>query len=261
MSICSVKFKDTGKSYYFKYENFDLKKDLTVVVDTEKGEQFAKVVEPIVKKIKNVDETKMKNVIRISTKKDYNNYLSNLKTAKEAVIYAREQANSLGLDMRIMDASFTLDRKQMIFNFIADERIDFRDLVKELAYKYKTRIELHQMGIRDKSKEIGGLGPCGRPLCCSAFLKGIDTISINMAKNQNIALNPSKINGSCGRLLCCLTYEDEVYEEHRKLLPKIGEKIKCADGEGKVVSLDVLNKKYTVLIGEEKYEYELDRVE
>lgn len=261
MSICSVRFKDAGKSYYFKYEDMELKKGLTVVVDTEKGEQFAKVVEPSIEEVKYVDKNKMKNVIRISTKKDYNNYMANLKTAQEAVIYAREEAKSLGLDMRIMDASFTLDRKQLIFNFVADERIDFRDLVKDLAFKYKTRIELHQMGVRDKSKEIGGIGPCGRPLCCSAFLKGIDTISINMAKNQNIALNPSKINGSCGRLLCCLTYEDEVYEEHRKLLPKIGEKVKCKDGEGKVVSLDVLNMKYTVLIGEEKYEYELDRVE
>ncbi len=258
MSICSVKFKDAGKSYYFKYEDFDLKKGLTVVVDTEKGEQFAKVVDPLIQEVKRVDQNKMKDVLRISTKKDYNNYLSNLKTAKEAVNYAREEAKSLGLDMRIMDASFTLDRKQLIFNFVADERVDFRDLVKDLAFKYKTRIELHQMGVRDKSKEIGGIGPCGRPLCCSAFLNGIDTISINMAKNQNIALNPSKINGACGRLLCCLSYEDEVYEEHRKILPKLGEVVKCPNGEGKVVSLDVLNKKYTVLIGEEKYEYELD---
>lgn len=258
MSICSVKFKDTGKSYYFKYEDFDLKKGLTVVVNTEKGEQFAKVVEPLVREVKYIDERKMKDVIRISTKKDYNNYMSNLKTAAEAVLYAREAAEKLGLDMRIMDASFTLDRKQLIFNFVADERIDFRDLVRDLAFKYKTRIELHQMGVRDKSKEIGGIGPCGRPLCCSSFLNGIDTISINMAKNQNIALNPTKINGACGRLLCCLAYEDEVYEEHRKMLPKIGENLKCPDGEGKVISLDVLNKKYTVLIGEEKYEYELD---
>ena len=159
--------------------------------------------------------------------------------------------------MRILDANFTLDRKQLTFNFIADERIDFRNLVKEIASKYKTRIELHQMGVRDKSKEIGGLGQCGRSLCCASFLSGLETISINMAKNQNISLNPTKINGACGRLLCCLAYEDEVYSCHRSELPKVGQIIKTPAGEGKVVSLDVLNKKYTVNIDGEKYEYEI----
>lgn len=255
MKVCSVRFKDGGKSYYFKYDDMVLKNNLTVVVDTEKGEQFAKVVEKEVESLKKIDESKMKSVLRISTKKDYNDYLNNLKSAKEAVLYARELVKGEGIDMRIVDASFTLDRKQLIFNFVADERVDFRNLVKELAYKYKTRIELHQMGARDKSKETGGLGQCGRPLCCSSFLNGMETISINMAKNQNIALNPSKINGACGRLLCCLAYEDEVYEENRHDLPKIGQIVKTKDGEGKVINLDVLNKKYTVLIGEEKYEY------
>ena len=149
-------------------------------------------------------------------------------------------------------------QRSYTFNFIADERVDFRNLVKDIAAKYKTRIELHQMGVRDKSKEIGGLGQCGRELCCSKFLNSMETISINMAKNQNIALNPSKINGACGRLLCCLAYEDDVYSDHRDILPKMGDVIKTADGEGKVVSLDVLNKKYTVLIDGEKKEYELD---
>jgi cell fate regulator YaaT (PSP1 superfamily) len=259
MAVCSVKFKDTGKAYYFKYEDLILKKNLTVVVDTEKGEQFAKVVEPNVDNTKNVDIDKMKNVLRISTKKDYNNYLNNLRTAKEVVVFAREVSNRLGLDMRIMDANFTLDKKQLIINFVADERIDFRDLVKELAFKYKTRIELHQIGVRDKAREVSGIGCCGRELCCASFLNNIDTISINMAKNQNIALNPNKINGACGRLLCCLSYENDVYECHRKLLPKVGEVVKCKDGEGKVVSLDILRKKYTVQIGEEKFEYDVDR--
>ena len=159
--------------------------------------------------------------------------------------------------MRLLDATFTLDRKQLTFNFIADERVDFRNLVKDIAAKYKTRIELHQMGVRDKSKEIGGLGQCGRELCCSKFLNGMETISINMAKNQNIALNPSKINGACGRLLCCLAYEDEVYSEHRKGLPKMGSIVKTDDGEGKVVALDVLNKKYTVNINGDKKDYEV----
>ena len=147
----------------------------------------------------------MKSVIRVSTKNDYNSYLKNLRDSSDALRYARKLAQELNLEMRIMDASFTLDRKQLTFNFVADERIDFRNLVKSIAAKYKTRIELHQLGVRDKSKEIGGIGQCGRELCCSSFLNGLETISINMAKNQNIALNPSKINGACGRLLCCLS--------------------------------------------------------
>lgn len=255
MNIIGIKFKDNGKVYYFKNNDFELKKGITVVVDTEKGEQLAKVYEVNVENIKKLDINTMKEVIRISTKKDYNKYLTNLKDAKEALEYARSVASDLDLDMRLIDASFTLDRKQLIINFLADNRVDFRDLVKEIAAKYKTRIELHQMGVRDKSKETGGLGQCGRELCCSKFLNGIDTISINMAKNQNIALNPSKINGACGRLLCCLSYEDDVYTCHRKELPKMGEIVKTPAGSGKVISLDVLNKKYTVSIDGDKYEY------
>lgn len=260
MKICGVKFKDTGKLYYFKYDNLDLKNRLTVVVETEKGEQFAKVYELDVPETKNINIEEMKPVIRISTKKDYNNYLTNLKDAKIALDYARECVKKANLDMKLLDATYTLDRKQLMFNFIADERIDFRDVVKEIAAKYKTRIELHQIGVRDKSKEIGGLGQCGRPLCCASFLNGIDTISISMAKNQNIALNPNKINGACGRLLCCLAYEDEVYTCHRKLLPKVGDYVETPDGKGRVVSIDVLNKKYTVEINGDKCVYESSRI-
>ena len=157
MKICGVKFKDTGKLYYFKYDNLDLKNKLTVVVETEKGEQFAKVYELDVPETKNINIEEMKSVIRISTKKDYNNYLTNLKDAKIALDYARESVKKANLDMKLLDATYTLDRKQLMFNFIADERIDFRDVVKEIAAKYKTRIELHQIGVRDKSKEIGAL--------------------------------------------------------------------------------------------------------
>lgn len=257
MNICGIKFKDFGKIYYFKNEGLDLKVNLTVVVDTEKGEQFAKVAEVDVENLKNLNMDNMKSVLRISTKNDYSRYMKNLKDAKQALDYAKQLAKEKKLEMRLLDASFTLDRKQLTINFIADSRIDFRDLVKDIASRYKTRIELHQMGVRDKSKEIGGIGQCGRELCCSKFLTCIDTISINMAKNQNIALNPSRINGACGRLLCCLSYEDDVYTEHRDLLPKVGDIINTKDGSGKVVSLDVLNKKYTVLIDGDKKEYEI----
>ncbi len=258
MKICGVKFKDGGKTYLFKYDEIKLYKNLTVIVDTEKGEQFAKVVDVDVQNLRSLDLDSMKSVIRVSTKNDYNSYLKNLRDSSDALRYARKLAQELNLEMRIMDASFTLDRKQLTFNFVADERIDFRNLVKSIAAKYKTRIELHQLGVRDKSKEIGGIGQCGRELCCSSFLNGLETISINMAKNQNIALNPSKINGACGRLLCCLSYEDDVYTDHRKQLPKIGEVVKTEKGEGKVTSLDVLNKKYYVMIDGEKIEYVID---
>ena len=154
----------------------------------------------------------------------------------------------MNLNMQIMDASFTFDRSQLLFRFISDGRVDFRKLAKELANRYKTRIELRQVGVRDKAKEVGGCGLCGRQLCCVKFNTNLDSVSINMAKNQNISLNPNKINGVCGRLLCCLKYEDDNYKECRKNLPKIGQPIETEKGKGKVVELDIINNKYKVNI-------------
>jgi cell fate regulator YaaT (PSP1 superfamily) len=256
MNIVGVRFKSFGNTYFFINDNLELNINDYVVVDTENGEQYAKVTELDVKDTKKLDINKMKHVLRIATKEDVKQFENNIKKAKEALEYARKEASRLELDMRILDASYTLDRKQLTFNFTSDERIDFRELVKSLAASFKTRIELHQIGVRDKSKLVGGLGQCGRPLCCGQFLSGMETISINMAKNQGLALNPTKINGLCGRLLCCLAYEDEVYTCHRKELPKLGEKIKTPDGEGKVVNLDILNKKYSVEINGEVKQYE-----
>ncbi len=146
--------------------------------------------------------------------------------------------------MKLLDASYTLDRNQLLFNFVSDERIDFRELLKQLAAIYKTRIELRQVGVRDKAKEISGLGPCGRKLCCSNFLNDLDSVGIAQVKNQNLALNPNKINGLCGRLLCCLKYEDDLYTEYRKNLPEVGDIIKNNDEEGTVISIDIPNRKY-----------------
>ena len=148
--------------------------------------------------------------------------------------------------MQIIDASFTFDRDQLMFYFLSDSRVDFRELAKALASIYKTRIELRQVGVRDRAKEAGGLGLCGRCLCCSQFLYDFDSVSINMAKNQNLSLNPSKINGVCGRLLCCLKYENECYCEYRKGMPDVGDKVETEDGIGKVVSIDVISGKYKV---------------
>lgn len=255
METCGIVFKDGGKVYKFSTNDIILNKDDYVIVDTEKGQQLGKVsilIEELSKK------SNYKPVLRKASKVDYDKHLKNLSDAKGALIETRKIVESLNLKMQIIDANYTFNRKKLLFNFMADERIDFRELVKILAGEFKTRIELHQVGVRDKAKEIGGIGQCGRALCCSSFLNHIETISINMAKNQNIALNPSKINGACGRLLCCLSYEDSQYTESRKNLPKIGNKVKVGGLTGKVVSVDILNRKYKVQVNDEIKEIEVE---
>lgn len=249
--ILGVKFKEGGKVYNFITDAIYQKSD-KVLVETERGVQLG-VVDTI---SQNADASSknLKEVIGLATEEDYAKYLKNLKDAKKAVQETKELVKKLQLNMNIIDAMYTFDRKVLLFNFISDERVDFRELVKDLASKYHTRIELHQVGVRDKAKEIGGIGPCGRPLCCSNHLKSINTVNINMVKNQNIALNPTKINGACGRLLCCFTYENETYETNRKELPKIGEKVKYQNKMVEVTDIDVLNKTYTVKINDNTYE-------
>ncbi len=242
MEVCGIVYKDSGKIYYFNKNELPVKEKDYVIVDTEKGEQFGRVVFVENREV----NYELKNVLRIATKTDYNKYLKTLKEAKESIKDAKNFASSLGLNMQFVDASYTFDHKQLIINFIADERIDFRELVKMLAAKYKVRIDLHQIGVRDKAKELGGIGPCGRQLCCTSFLNHLDTISINMAKNQNIALNPAKINGACGRLLCCLSYEDNTYTNCRAKLPEIGANVKYKGKEYKVIGIDILNESYTI---------------
>jgi len=244
LRVYGVKFNDKGKTYNFKSE-IECPINVTVIVETEKGLQFGKVVKEIEIDNKKFDEN-YKDIIRISTKDDYHIYLNNLKDAEKALKNAKSIVNELKLNMNLIDANYTFDRKQLLFNFYAEERIDFRELAKKLAASYKTRIELRQIGARDKAEQIGGIGMCGRALCCSGFLKNKETVTINMAKNQNLSLNPSKINGLCGRLLCCLGYEDEEYTCCRKMLPEIGESVKTEYGMGVVTSLDILNKKYQI---------------
>lgn len=257
MNIYGVVFKEDGKVYNFLADDFECPINVTVIVETERGLQFGKVVKKIEDRL---DTSNMKNIVRISTKKDYDQYTKNLKDAKEAVEFTRKEAESLNLEMNIVDASFTFDRKQLLINFIADKRIDFRELAKVLAAKYHARIELHQVGARDKAKVVGGIGICGKELCCKGFLNNIQTITMNMAKDQNLALNPSKINGCCGRLLCCLSYEEDVYLEYSKGMPDVGQTIKTKYGVGVVVSVDILKRKYRVSIDDEIKEVELEEV-
>ena len=246
IDIVEISLAENGKAYYFSPNGLDLKTNVTVIVETERGLQFGKVVNfP-----RKIEETKikapLKKVIRIATKKDYNNHIQNIKDAKKALLECRKLVDKYKVNMLVMDASYTFNRDQLIFRFLSDNRVDFRELAKQLASKYKTRIELRQIGVRDKAREIGGLAPCGKKLCCSQYSYDFNSVSINMAKNQNIALNPSKINGVCGRLLCCLKYEDNNYLENRKKLPSIGDTVKTEFGEGVVISLDILNLKYKV---------------
>lgn len=250
MSIVSVKFKTDGKDYYFENDIDNIEKDDYVLVETEKGIQLGKIVDSNLE-LDNLTK-ELKKVLKKATKKDYDLYLKNVKDAEKILIDTRKKIEQEEIPMRLIDAMYTFDKKQLIFNFVADERVDFRDLVKYLASKYKTHIELHQIGVRDKAKEIGGIGQCGRMLCCKKFKSSMDGISINMAKNQNISLNPSKINGNCGRLLCCLSYEDELYSELKKELPKINDVIEVDNKKGKVIKVDLLKKQVLVNIEDEE---------
>ena len=246
ISVCGIKFQEKGRVYYFDKNGFDIKENMEVVVETERGLQLGMVMI----EEKQVDENNLvsplKNVIRIATKYDIKQHNKNAKDSKYALDRARYIVNELGLNMKLLDSSYTLDRNQLLFNFVSDERIDFRELLKQLAAIYKTRIELRQIGIRDKAKEIGGIGPCGRFLCCNSFLTDINSVTINMAKNQALALNPTKINGVCGRLLCCLYYEDETYTELRKGLPNIGDDYEYNQKKYKVIDIDILKRKITI---------------
>ncbi len=246
MVIVGIKINDIGKISYFDSNGFRLKQNLTVIVDTDRGLQFGKVVELNVPKD---EDTIYKKVVRVATKKDYLQYLKNNSDAEKAIIKCKELISKNNLNMAIIDANYNFERSQLLFRFVSDERVDFRNLAKELGSKLKTRIELRQIGIRDKAKEIGGIGPCGRFLCCNTFLTNFNTVSINMAKNQGLALNPSKINGVCGRLLCCLNYENEQYSAIREELPKLGEKITVNKIEGKVISIEPLRSKYKIITG------------
>lgn len=246
VKVVGISLPDSNQMYYFNPKSFDLKKNITVIVETERGLQFGKVELPVFE----IDEKKLvsdlKDVIRISNKKDYMEHKKNLKEAEVALAKCKELVKKLDLDMQIMDASFTFDRSQLLFRFLSETRVDFRKLARELANCYKTRIELRQVGVRDKAKEIGGCGLCGRQLCCSRFGSDFTSVSINMAKNQNLSLNPNKINGVCGRLLCCLRYENNMYKECRKCLPKVGDIVDTEQGKGKVESIDIIKQKYTV---------------
>jgi len=248
--VYSVLFKNNSKSYYFKSKDVYQIND-EVIVETEKGMQYGKVIR-VVEDFKQIDE--YKEILRLANSIDKENYYKNLKDADIALQKCREFINELNLKMYVINASFNLERTQLLFNFSADERVDFRELAKKLAAVYKTRIELRQIGARDKAKQIGGIGICGQKLCCANFLNQLDGITMTKAKNQNLALNPNKINGACGRLLCCLCYEDEEYTRCSKGLLPVGSKIRYKGSNGVISSVDILSRKYKIIVNDEKIE-------
>lgn len=252
--IVGINFKNTPRTYYFDSNNIELKRKDKVIVETEKGIQMGIVNTNIIEKEEINSEYKYKRVLRIATPEDEKIYNENLKESQEAFEKCKKLIEKNKLNMKLIDASYTLDKNQLLFHFFSEKRIDFRNLAKDLAYIYKTRIELRQIGVRDKAKEIGGVGQCGRILCCSKFLNSFESVSINMAKNQNLSLTPNKINGACGRLLCCLAFENDAYEENRKKLPRINEKTIHNNKKGTVIDLDIIKCEYFL-------KYENDEIE
>ena len=240
--IIGVRFKRLGKIYFFDPKWLDVKKGEYVVVETSQGEEIAEVAVPN----RMIDEDKvvepLKKVLRLASPKDIKHAEECKQKEQEAFEVCNKKIKEHKLEMTLTDVEYKFDNSKILFYFTADGRIDFRDLVKDLAAIYKTRIELRQIGVRDEVKRIGGNGVCGRELCCCSFLSDFETVSIKMAKEQNISLNPSKISGNCGRLMCCLKYESEVYEEKLEKLPNVGAIVKTADGQGEVDSVEILKE-------------------
>ncbi len=247
-NIIGVRFKKLGKIYFFNPKNIKVKKGDNVIVETAQGEEYGEVMIPnrIVEDDKILEP--LKKVIRIANYKDNKHYEECRKKEKEAFNVCIKKIKEHKLDMNLTDVEFKFDNSKILFYFTADGRIDFRELVKDLAAIYKTRIELRQIGVRDEVKRIGGNGVCGRELCCCSFLSDFEAVSIKMAKEQNMSLNPSKISGNCGRLMCCLKYENEVYEEKLQRLPNIGAIVKTEDGEGEIDNIETLKERVRVKI-------------
>ena len=256
--IVGIKFKDTGKLYYFAPNGLEFASGEGAIVETARGVEYGTVV---IANTEVADEDlkgELKPVVRKATDEDTQKYLANLAKRKEAIRKAQEMANKRKLDMKFVDAEFTFDNTKALFYFTSETRIDFRELVRELAAEFHSRIELRQIGIRDECKMKGGLGPCGRVCCCNDYMNDFERVSIKMAKRQGLFLNPSKISGLCGRLMCCLKFEDDYYNDTLKFLPKTGSEVDTPKGRGKVESTDVLRQTVVVRVAGKDDSYELN---
>jgi len=236
----SVKFEATNKAYTFKTFDESLKDGDYIVVETQRGIELGQMVGDLFDK-PNIS-LEIKEIVRKATEQDINDYKENIIDATEAKIIAQEESDKLDLGMNIISAEYTLDRQKITFIYVADDRVDFRELLKILASIFHCRIDLRQIGSRDKAKMVSGIGTCGRELCCSKFISEFDRISINMAKNQLLALNIQKLSGQCGNLMCCLKYEDEAYKDLRKDLPKMNSVVEYEGEKYRMTSMNVINK-------------------
>lgn len=256
--VIGVRFRTAGKIYFFSPGEFEIKQGDHVIVETARGIEYGRVVSAP----KEVDDDSvvqpLKSVIRIATEQDEKTVEKNRQKEKEAFKICQEKIRKHGLDMKLIEAEYTFDNNKVLFYFTADGRIDFRELVKDLAAVFRTRIELRQIGVRDEAKMLGGMGICGRKLCCNTFLSEFAPVSIKMAKEQNLSLNPTKISGVCGRLMCCLKNEQETYEYLNSKLPNVGEKLKTKDGVvGEVQRVDVLRQKVKLIVEDENGDKEI----
>ncbi|WP_159888054.1 PSP1 domain-containing protein [Paenibacillus puerhi] len=238
-SVVGVRFKKAGKIYYFDPSDLPVDPDSSVIVETARGVEYGKVV--IGRRTVGESDVvlPLKKVIRIADHQDAQLVEDNKQAAKHAFAVCQEKIKDHQLRMKLVDVEYTFDRNKIIFYFTAEGRVDFRELVKDLASVFRTRIELRQIGVRDEAKMLGGIGPCGRILCCSSFLGDFEPVSIKMAKDQNLSLNPTKISGLCGRLMCCLKYEHDNYESAKDDLPRVGSEVVTSFGNGRLVSLNV----------------------
>lgn len=260
--VVGVRFKKAGKIYYFDPLNYELNVDDYVIVETARGIEYGKVAIAVREVGENDVVLPLRKIVRPAISGDLEKVAENSQDAKKAFATGVDKIEEHQLDMKLVDVEYTFDRNKVVFYFTAEGRVDFRNLVKDLASIFRTRIELRQIGVRDEAKMLGGIGPCGRMLCCSTFLGDFEPVSIKMAKDQNLSLNPSKISGLCGRLMCCLKYENDDYEEAKTLMPDIGTRVDTPEGPGKVVGLNLLERLLQVSLLDEDHvlEYTLEEI-
>lgn len=263
--IIGVRFRNTGKIYYFSPMEQEIDAGAAVIVETAQGVELGDVLIGTKEVPDSEIVAPLKNIIRVATPEDMEKLKSNQEKEKRAYKIAEEKIQAKGLDMKLVRVEYTFDCGKIVFYFTSDERVDFRELVKDMATTFRTRIELRQIGVRDEVKMLGGLGPCGLPCCCNAFLGGFQPVSIKMAKEQGLSLNPTKISGLCGRLMCCLKYEQSHYEQTRRHMPAVNAEVTTADGEGRVFSINPLKELVKVKIqlpGDQidLREYPLDKI-
>ncbi|SHH46368.1 Cell fate regulator YaaT, PSP1 superfamily (controls sporulation, competence, biofilm development) [Caloranaerobacter azorensis DSM 13643] len=265
VTVVGVRFKKAGKIYYFDPAELEIKKDDYVIVETVRGIEFGQVVVGPKEVSEEEIVSPLKPVIRVATEEDMEKHYENKEKENIAFDICLKKIEEHGLEMKLIDVEYTFDNNKVIFYFTADGRVDFRELVRDLASVFRTRIELRQIGVRDEAKMIGGLGPCGRAMCCASFLGEFEPVSIKMAKEQNLSLNPTKISGICGRLMCCLKYEHETYEKSLEKLPEIGALVVTPNGNGIVVETNTLLELVKVKVKqgdtEEMFLFSVDEIE